>query len=229
MVRIDMSEYMEQHSVARMIGSPPGYVGHEDGGQLTEAVRRRPHTVILLDELEKANSAVFNLLLQILDDGRLTDGKGRTVNFSNCIIILTSNIGGQLKGEYEKVKTEVSRLLKEKFKPEFLNRLNEVIVFKALELVHMNNILKTMLLDFYKRVNAKNLKVILTNRMNLKIIEDGYNQTYGVRPLRRAITNLLEDKLAEEILKGNVSEGDTVTVDVHLDGEVFIRKSNHKN
>ncbi|KAL3813934.1 hypothetical protein ACJIZ3_015202 [Penstemon smallii] len=219
MVRLDMSEYMEQHSVSRLIGSPPGYIGHDDGGQLTEVVRRRPHNVILLDEVEKANSKVFNVLLQILDDGRLTDGKGRTVDFKNTIIIMTSNIGGKLKGDYYEVKMEVGSILKEHFSPEFLNRLDEIVVFKPLEYSHLKKILDAMLVEFYQRVEKKNLKVNIRNKMKNKLVSEGYNPSYGARPLKRAITLLLEDNLAEKILNGSVKEGDTVIMDVDSDGE----------
>ncbi|PIN24218.1 hypothetical protein CDL12_03039 [Handroanthus impetiginosus] len=220
MVRLDMSEYMESHTVSRLYGSPPGYVGHEDGGQLTELVRTRPHSVILFDEIEKANSKVFYVLLQILDDGRLTDGKGRTVDFRNTIIILTSNVGGILKGEYDEVKKNVGIELKKVFKPEFLNRLDEIVVFKPLEKAHMRKILDAMLVEFYQRVEKKKLQVeLVSGGLKEKIIGEGFNPSYGARPLRRAITSLLEDKLADEILNGRVTEGAKVEMDVDSDDD----------
>ncbi|KAI3457778.1 hypothetical protein Pfo_014441 [Paulownia fortunei] len=203
MVRLDMSEYMEKHRVSRLFWSPPGYVGHEDGGQLTEVVRRRPHNVILFDEIEKANSQVFNVLLQILDDGRLTDSKGRTVDFKHTIIIMTSNVGGQLKGEYSEVKREVDGHLKEFFKPEFLNRLDEIVLFEPLQ-------------------KKKNIRVEVICSLKDKLVCEGYNPSYGARPLRRAITRLLEDNLADKILNGSVTQGKRVKMDVDSGGEVMI-------
>lgn len=218
MVRIDMSEYMESHTVSRLIGSPPGYVGHEDGGQLTESVRRRPHTVILFDEIEKANSQVFNALLQVLDDGILTDGKGRRVDFKHTIIILTSNIGGG-----SSAKSEVAEELRAHFKPEFLNRLDEIVVFEHLEKIHLREILDQMLVEFYERVEKMKIDVEVSERLKEKLICEGCSATYGARPLRRAITNLLEDNLAEKILKGTVVEGHRVTMDVNSgNGEVIV-------
>ncbi|KAG8385020.1 hypothetical protein BUALT_Bualt04G0179500 [Buddleja alternifolia] len=222
MVRLDMSEYMEKHTVSRLFGSPPGYVGHEDGGQLTELVRRRPHTVILFDEIEKANSQVFNVLLQILDDGRLTDGKGRTIDFTNTIIILTSNIGGKLKGDYNGVRREVGCQLNEFFKPEFVNRPDEIIVFKPLQKAHVRNILEVMLVEFYQKMEKKKIAVKISNDLKDKLVSEGYNPSFGARPLRRAITRLLEDKLAEKILNGSLNVGSSATMDVDSDGEVII-------
>ncbi|KAL8557454.1 hypothetical protein ACS0TY_004760 [Phlomoides rotata] len=215
MVRLDMSEYMEPHSVSRLHGSPPGYVGHEEGGHLTEAVRRRPHNVVLFDEIEKAHSQVFNAFLQILDDGRLTDGKGRTVDFKNTIIIMTSNIGGSDAGS-------AAGKLRKFFKPEFLNRLDEIVVFKPLERVHMRHILDAMLIEFHQRVEKKNISVEISSGLKDKLVYEGYNSSYGARPLKRAITRLVEDNLAEKILNGSVTSGQRITMDVDSDGEVII-------
>ncbi|KAM7509758.1 hypothetical protein LguiB_008633 [Lonicera macranthoides] len=225
-VRIDMSEYMERHTVSKLIGSPPGYIGHDDGGQLTEAIRRRAHNLVLFDEIEKAHKDVFNAMLQILDDGRLTDGKGRTVDFSNTIIIMTSNIGGHLTGQFEKVKQGVALELKKNFRPEFLNRLDEVLVFKHLDYNDLNKILDVMLAQVYERVKgAKNIEVQLTDMFRKRIIEEGYNQRYGVRPLKRAITRLLENSLAERILRGEVMEGEDIIMDANSKGEILLAHS----
>ncbi|KAL6533542.1 hypothetical protein OROMI_027654 [Orobanche minor] len=222
MVRLDMSEYMESHSVSRLFGSPPGYVGHEDGGQLTEAVRRRPHTVILFDEIEKANPRVLNALLQVLDDGRLTDGKGRCVDFKNTIIIFTSNIGGELKGDKDGVKREVGLLLKGFFKPELLNRMDEIVVFKSLKKIHLSEILEAMLVKFYKRAEKTRINVEVGNALKEKLISEGYSSSYGARPLRRAITRLLEDNLAERILNGSVQNRVKMDIVDSADGEMLI-------
>ncbi|WOH05005.1 hypothetical protein DCAR_0624417 [Daucus carota subsp. sativus] len=223
-VRVDMSEYMEKHEASKLFGSPPGYVGHDEGGHLTEAVRRRPHSLVLFDEIEKAHRDVFNTLLQILDDGRLTDGKGRVVDFKNTIIILTSNIGGHLTGNFEQVKQQVSELLKANFRPEFLNRLDDVIVFKHLKKKHLRRIVEVMLKEFIQRVKEKKEIVItITDQVREKVVEEGYSPSYGARPLRRAITRLLEDNLCDKILSGDLKEGDSVTVDINLEGEVAFK------
>ncbi|KAI8030129.1 hypothetical protein LOK49_LG01G04272 [Camellia lanceoleosa] len=223
MVRLDMSEYMEKHTVSKLIGSPPGYIGHGDGGQLTEAVRRRPHNVILLDEMEKAHPHVFNTFLQILDDGRLTDGKGKTVDFKNTIIIMTSNVGGELSGGFEKVKKQVGEELKKIFRGEFLNRLDEVIVFKRLSYLQLKKIMEIMLGEVYERLKV-NKKIIMrvTDRLKEKLVEEGYHPRYGARPMRRAIRRVVEDNLAEMILKGEVEEGDIVTIDADSEGKLIV-------
>ncbi|KAK1359379.1 Chaperone protein ClpC3, chloroplastic [Heracleum sosnowskyi] len=224
MVRVDMSEYMEKHEVSKLFGSPPGYVGHDNGGQLTETIRRKPHNLVLFDEIEKAHRDVFNAMLQILDDGRLTDGKGRVVDFKNTIIILTSNIGGHLDGKFEQVKVQVSELLKAKFSPEFLNRLDDVIVFKHLKKKHLRMIVALMLKEFIERVKEKKeILIKVTDKVREKVIEEGYSPSYGARPLRRAITRILEDNLCDKILSGHVKEGDKVTVDVNLQGEIIFK------
>ncbi|CAL5370331.1 unnamed protein product [Camellia sinensis] len=223
MVRLDMSEYMEKHTVSKLIGSPPGYIGHGDGGQLTEAVRRRPHNVILLDEMEKAHPDVFNTFLQILDDGRLTDSKGKTVDFKNTIIIMTSNVGGELSGGFEKVKKQVGEELKKIFRGEFLNRLDEVIVFKRLSYLQLKKIMEIMLGEVYERLKV-NKKIIMrvTDRLKEKLVEEGYHPRYGARPMRRAIRRVVEDNLAEMILKGEVEEGDIVTIDADTEGKLIV-------
>lgn len=222
-VRIDMSEYMESHTVSKLIGSPPGYIGHDDGGQLTEAIHRRAHNLVLFDEIEKAHRDVFNTMLQILDDGRLTDCKGRTVDFSNTIIIMTSNIGGHLTGQFDKVKQGVALELKKNFRPEFLNRLDEVLVFKHLEYNDMKKILDVMLAEVSERIKkAKNIEVELTDMFRKRIIEEGYNQRYGARPLKRTITRLLENSLAERILRGEVKEGEKIIMDANSKGEILL-------
>lgn len=224
MVRVDMSEYMEKHEVSKLFGSPPGYIGHDDGGQLTEAIRRKPHSLVLFDEIEKAHRDVFNAMLQILDDGRLTDGKGRVIDFKNTIIILTSNIGGQLDGKFEQVKLQVCELLKAKFSPEFLNRLDDVIIFKHLKKKHLRMIVEVMLKEFIERVKEKKEIVIkITDKVREKVIEEGYSPSYGARPLRRAIIRILEDSLCDNILSGRLKAGDKVTVDVNLQGEVIFK------
>ena len=222
MVRIDMSEYMEKHTVSRLIGSPPGYIGHDDGGQLTEAVRRRPYNLILFDEIEKAHRDVMNVMLQILDDGRLTDSKGRTVDFSNTLIIMTSNIGGSLitqtkiQLEFEQVKNLVAEELKKNFLPEFLNRLDEVIVFKPLSEAQLRKIVEIRLKETYERIEeAKNIAVSVTQELKNKLIEEGLSPLYGARPLRRAIVRLVEDNVADLVLKGTIGEGDTVIIDTN--------------
>ncbi len=240
-IRIDMSEYMEKHSVSRLVGSPPGYVGYEEGGQLTERVRRKPYSVILLDEIEKAHPEVFNILLQILEDGRLTDAKGRTVDFKNTVVIMTSNVGAHTikkqktlgfaaggedahRDEYEKMKEKIMEELRKTFRPEFLNRVDEVIVFHQLDEKHIREIVDLMLEDLQKRLKQLNLKVELTERAKELIAREGFDQTYGARPLRRAIQRMIEDNLSEELLKGNIKEGDHVLVDEKEGKAVFSRK-----
>jgi ATP-dependent Clp protease ATP-binding subunit ClpC len=235
MIRIDMSEYMEKHSTSRLVGSPPGYVGYEEGGQLTEKVRRKPYSVILLDEIEKAHPDVFNILLQVLEDGRLTDSKGRTVDFRNTVLIMTSNVGAQsLKsnkyvgfniqdGEqnYKDMKGKVMEELKKAFRPEFLNRIDEIIVFHALEKKHLREIVSLMSDQLVKRLKEQNIDIGLTDAAKDKISEEGYDPEYGARPLRRAIQKHIEDRLSEELLKGNVLTGHKVMIDVE-NGEFVV-------
>ena len=239
MIRLDMSEYMERHTVSKLIGSPPGYVGYNEGGQLTEAVRRRPYTVVLFDEIEKAHPDVFNLLLQVLEDGRLTDSKGRTVDFKNTLLIMTSNVGSKVieKGGgglgfdfaasqedalYTRIRALVNEELKQYFRPEFLNRLDEIIVFRQLTKPEVKEIADLMLNEFFKRMLEKNIVLSVTDRFKDLLVQEGYNPSYGARPLRRAIMRLLEDSLAEEILTGKVREGASVQVDVDDDGKVKV-------
>jgi ATP-dependent Clp protease ATP-binding subunit ClpC len=239
MIRLDMSEYMERHTVSKLIGSPPGYVGYNEGGQLTEAVRRRPYTVVLFDEIEKAHPDVFNLLLQILEDGRLTDSKGRTVDFKNTLLIMTSNIGSKVieKGggglgfdfaesqedsHYNRIRALVNEELKQYFRPEFLNRLDEIIVFRQLNRDEVKEIANLMLNEVFKRLKEKNITLAVTERFKDLLVQEGYNPSYGARPLRRAIMRLLEDSLAEEILTGKVRDGADIVVDVDDDGKVIV-------
>lgn len=239
MIRLDMSEYMERHTVSKLIGSPPGYVGYNEGGQLTEAVRRRPYTVILFDEIEKAHPDVFNLLLQILEDGRLTDAKGRTVDFKNSLLIMTSNIGSkviekgggglgfefaqdQAESQYNRIRSLVNEELKQYFRPEFLNRLDEIIVFRQLTKDEVKQIADILLREVVIRLTEQGITLEVTERFKDRLVEEGYNPSYGARPLRRAIMHLLEDSLAEEILVGHVREGDTATVDVDDEGKIKV-------
>jgi ATP-dependent Clp protease ATP-binding subunit ClpC len=239
MIRLDMSEYMERHTVSKLIGSPPGYVGYNEGGQLTEAVRRRPYTVVLFDEIEKAHPDVFNMLLQILEDGRLTDAKGRTVDFKNTLIIMTSNIGSKVieKGggglgfefsenendaQYNRIRNLVNEELKQYFRPEFLNRLDEIIVFRQLNKEEVKEIAVIMLKEVFGRLVEKGITLEVTDKFKERLVEEGYNPSYGARPLRRAIMRLLEDSLAEEILSGRIKEGDTAVVDVDENGQVVV-------
>ncbi len=231
MIRLDMSEYMERHTVSKLIGSPPGYVGYNEGGQLTEAVRRRPYTVVLFDEIEKAHPDVFNLLLQILEDGRLTDAKGRTVDFKNTLIVMTSNIGSKVieKGggslgfefntndedaNYNRIRNLVHEELKQYFRPEFLNRVDEIIVFRQLTKDEVKQIADILLKEVFDRMKEKKIYLTVSDRFKDLLVEEGYNPSYGARPLRRAIQRLLEDILAEEILTGRVKEGSEVLIDV---------------
>lgn len=230
MIRIDMSEYMEKYSVSRLIGAPPGYVGYDEGGQLTEAVRRKPYSVVLFDEVEKAHPDVFNVLLQVLDDGRITDGQGRTVDFKNTVIILTSNLGSSaiLDGiEYdgtlsEEAKKEVNAMLKASFRPEFLNRLDETVFFKPLNKTEIGKIVHLLVQDLKKRLNEKQLALSLTQKAVDAIVEKGYDPVYGARPLKRYIQHALETAIAKRILAGDFSAGQTVEVDANENG-LFIR------
>jgi ATP-dependent Clp protease ATP-binding subunit ClpC len=239
MVRLDMSEYMERHTVSKLIGSPPGYVGYNEGGQLTEAVRRRPYTVVLFDEIEKAHPDVFNLMLQIFEDGRLTDSKGRVVDFKNTLLIMTSNVGSKVieKGggglgfelgddlsnsHYNRVKSLVNEELKNYFRPEFLNRLDEIIVFRQLTKDEVGQIAEIMLKEVFDRLSLKGIQLEVTDRFKIRLINEGYNPSYGARPLRRAVMRLLEDSLAEEVLSEKIKEGDTAVVDVNEDNKVIV-------
>jgi ATP-dependent Clp protease ATP-binding subunit ClpB len=218
MVRMDMSEFMEKHSVARLIGAPPGYVGYEEGGYLTEAVRRRPYTVILFDEIEKAHADVFNLLLQILDDGRLTDGHGRTVDFKNAVLIMTSNIGSQWiqdLGEQDstEMRRRVTEALRASFRPEFLNRVDETIIFQSLSREHLGQIVEIQLRLLRARLREKKVSLALTDRAKAWLAEHGYDPVYGARPLKRTIQRAIQDPLALKLLTGEFQEGDTITAD----------------
>lgn len=221
MVRIDMSEYMEPHSVSRLIGSPPGYVGYEQGGALTEAVRRRPYQVVLFDEIEKAHRDVFNVLLQVLDDGRLTDGQGRTINFSNTIIIMTSNLGSDLLLENPNDTEGVMARLKQNFRPEFLNRIDEVIMFQPLSREVMDDIVKIQLGNLEKRLQERNLSLHTSKRAVEWLAEKGYDPTFGARPLKRLIMTEVEDKIADLILSGKIKPGATIDLDANSKGLVI--------
>ncbi len=230
MIRIDMSEYMEKYTVSRLVGSPPGYVGYDEGGQLTEAVRTKPYSVILFDEIEKAHPDVFNILLQILDEGRLTDAQGRTVNFKDTVIVMTSNVGAnslvknntlgfsvnkeeEKKNEYQKMKDIISRELKNTFRPEFLNRIDETVVFKELSKKEIKNIVGLQLEDLNLRLETMGIKATFTNKLINHIVEKGYDKKYGARPLQRTIRNLLEDEIADRYLDGKIKEGSLINID----------------
>jgi len=219
MVRIDMSEFMEKHSVARLIGAPPGYVGYEEGGFLTEAVRRRPYSIVLMDEIEKAHPEVFNVLLQILDDGRLTDGHGRTVDFKNTVVIMTSNIGSQWivdlgAKDYEEMRRRVTDAVKAHFKPEFLNRIDELIIFHSLGIVEIKAIVGIQLKKLQQRLSERRLNLELTEKAREWLAKEGFDPAYGARPLKRVIQKEIQDQLAIKILEGKFKEGDTITADV---------------
>ena len=240
MIRVDMSEFMEKHSTAKLIGSPPGYVGYDDGGHLTELVRKKPYSVILFDEIEKAHPDVFNIMLQILDDGRLTDAKGRHINFKNTVIIMTSNVGASMitttsrlgfstsadesKDKYEKLKDTVSEEMKKAFRPEFLNRIDETIVFAHLSKEEIREIVDLMLKDLFKRLAERDLSVVVTDEVKDHLAKDGYSEAYGARPLRRLIQRRIEDMLAEEILSGKYSAGDTIKMTL-VDDRITFKKA----
>ena len=245
MIRIDMSEYMEPHSVSKLIGSPPGYVGFDEGGQLTEKIRRKPYSVILFDEIEKAHPDVMNMLLQILEDGRLTDSQGRTVNFKNTVIIMTSNIGARLitdkktlgftksdknskekeedKKDYEDIKKEVMDALKKELRPEFINRIDEIIVFHKLTDKEISKIIDIMLKEVKERLESQKIKIELEPEVKELIKNKGIDKNFGARPLRRTIQNTLEDKLAEEILDGNIKKNKMNKIGVK-DGKIVVIK-----
>ncbi|MDU0077965.1 MULTISPECIES: ATP-dependent protease ATP-binding subunit ClpC [Bacillus] len=236
MIRVDMSEYMEKHSTSRLVGSPPGYVGYDEGGQLTEKVRRKPYSVVLLDEIEKAHPDVFNILLQVLEDGRLTDSKGRTVDFRNTILIMTSNVGAsELKRNkyvgfnvqdesqnHKDMKDKVMGELKRAFRPEFINRIDEIIVFHSLEKKHLTDIVSLMSDQLTKRLKEQDLSIELTDAAKAKVAEEGVDLEYGARPLRRAIQKHVEDRLSEELLRGNIDKGQHIVLDVE-DGEFVVK------
>jgi len=219
MVRVDMSEYMEKHTVSRLIGAPPGYVGYEEGGYLTEAVRRKPYSVILLDEIEKAHSDVFNILLQIMDDGRLTDGHGRTVDFKNTVIIMTSNIGSQWITELgekdeEEMNKRIDEAMKNSFKPEFLNRVDDTIIFHRLGIEEIEKIVNIRIEDLDKILSGRKLSVEISVKAKKLLAKEGFDPVYGARPLKRVIQNEVQNVLAMKLLNGEIKEGDTVYIDV---------------
>jgi ATP-dependent Clp protease ATP-binding subunit ClpC len=235
LVRMDMSEYMEKHSVSRMVGAPPGYVGYEQGGQLTEKVRRKPHCVILFDEIEKAHEDVFNLLLQLLDEGHLTDGLGRKVNFRNALIIMTSNIGvkevnsfgkslgfetaATIVNEENKAREIIEKALKKKFRPEFLNRIDEAIIFRGLAEEDIHKIIYLEVESLEKRLNEMNFRLKISKEAVEYLAKQGYDEAYGARPLARAIQHYVEDAVADEILNGTIKEGETISIDFIKDKE----------
>jgi ATP-dependent Clp protease ATP-binding subunit ClpB len=229
LVRIDMSEFMEKHSVARLIGAPPGYVGYEEGGYLTEAVRRKPYSVVLLDEVEKAHPDVFNVLLQVLDDGRLTDGQGRTVDFRNTVIVMTSNLGSQqiqaMAGEenYAAMKAAVLEVVKDHFRPEFINRVDEVVVFHPLTAPQVREIVRIQLRYLTERLAERDMRLAVTDAALDRLAATGFDPVYGARPLKRAIQQEIENPLAQEILRGAFGPGDAITVEAASDGLAFSR------
>jgi ATP-dependent Clp protease ATP-binding subunit ClpA len=231
MTRIDMSEYMEKYAVSRLIGAPPGYVGYDEGGQLTEAVRRRPYQVILLDEIEKAHPDVFNVLLQVLDDGRLTDGQGRTVDFKNTVVVMTSNVGSQFitsyaglrdDTSYEQMKTQVTDTLRQVFRPEFLNRIDEIIVFHALTEDDLAQIVDFLLADLSRRLADHDLELDVTPQARTLIAREGNDPAYGARPLRRSIQRLVENPLARALLEGRFKPGTLIKVDADPVGGTIV-------
>ena len=231
---------MEKHSVSRLVGSPPGYVGYDEGGQLTEAVRRKPYSVILFDEIEKAHPDVFNMLLQVLDDGRLTDGKGKTVNFKNAVIIMTSNVGAtrldkrntigfahdtdEQKQEYERMREIIEEELKQTFRPEFLNRVDDIIVFAHLEPENIRKIVDIMVKDLVHRLKGLEIDIEITDRAADYIGEKGFDKVFGARPLERTLQNMIENELSEEILKGTIERDDAIVIDYEDDKVTFSKK-----
>jgi ATP-dependent Clp protease ATP-binding subunit ClpB len=228
LVRLDMSEYMEKHTVSRLIGAPPGYVGYEEGGQLTEAIKRRPYSIILLDEIEKAHADVFNILLQILDDGRLTDGKGRTVDFKNTIIIMTSNLGSQvikeLSQDFRKMEKEVMAIMESHFRPEFLNRMDEIVIFKALTQDVILEIVDIQINELRERLHDKKIDIELSQEAKRLLAERGYDPVYGARPVKRTIQRDIQNPLAQKILEGRYKEGDKIKVSVNDKKEFLFKK-----
>ena len=244
MIRLDMSEFMESHTVSKLIGSPPGYVGYDEGGQLTEAVRRKPYSVILLDEIEKAHPDVFNMLLQLLDDGRLTDAKGRTVSFKNTLLIMTSNLGSKVIqkgggslgfelnegeiGQYSQIRARVMDEMKQFFRPELLNRIDDIIVFRQLQRHEVTQIANLMIQDLNRRLSDQEITLEVTDAFKALLVTEGFDPSYGARPLRRALARLLEDNLAEAMLRGTVQAGDTAIADVDQDGQVYVQRQQHQ-
>jgi ATP-dependent Clp protease ATP-binding subunit ClpC len=221
MVRFDMSEFQERHTVSRLVGAPPGYVGYEDAGQLTETVRRRPYSVLLLDEIEKAHADVFNILLQLLDDGRLTDGQGRTVDFRHTIVIMTSNLGAdriqahaRRNESFEELKDELMDVLRQSFRPELLNRIDEIIVFRSLDRDQLSQITRLLLARVARRMHAQGVELEVSDEAVQYLANAGFDPQYGARPLRRAIQRLLEDELSERLLAGEIQPGQRVRVDL---------------
>ncbi len=230
MIRIDMSEYQEKHTVSRLIGAPPGYVGYDEGGQLTEAVRRRPYAVVLFDEIEKAHSEVFNVFLQVLDEGRLTDGQGRTVDFKNTVIIMTSNAGSHLiksmaGQEQDKIRDAVMSELDNMFRPEFLNRIDEIVLFHALDREHIMQIVDIQLARLHKLLADRHITLTLSDAAKEYLALRGYDPVYGARPLKRTIQRDLQDPLARHLLEGTIHEGESVYVDVSPDGDELVFSS----
>jgi len=241
LIRLDMSEFMEKHSASKMIGSPPGYIGYEEGGQLTEKVRRRPYSVVLFDEIEKAHPEVFNILLQILDEGRLTDAKGRTANFKNTIIIMTSNLGNEVIKQYtigftdsqgekkqvqqrqEEMKEKIDKILKDNFKLEFLNRIDEIVVFKALDKEALDKIVDLEISLIQTRLKIKNITIAIAAKVKKKLAEKGFDQTFGARPLKRLIQTMILDELAKEIISGHIKDGDRVAIDLDIKSNIFVK------
>ena len=245
LVRMDMSEYMEPHSISKMIGSPPGYVGYEEGGQLTDKIRRRPYSVILFDELEKAHPEVFNLLLQILDEGRLTDSRGRIANFKNCVIIMTSNVGseyaqamqelgfsgvnaGEVSAREQDLKDRIRSALRDRFKPEFLNRLDEIIVFNNLSKEDILKIVDLQFIDIAKRLSDNKIKLIVSRKAKEHLAQEGFDPAFGARPLKRVIQRLVLDVLAKSLIDGSVKEGANLNVDVK-EGKIHINDAGSTN
>jgi ATP-dependent Clp protease ATP-binding subunit ClpC len=240
MIRLDMSEFMEKHTVSRLIGAPPGYVGYEEAGQLTEAVRRRPFRVILFDEVEKAHPDVFNILLQILEDGRLTDGHGRTVDFRNTVVIMTSNLGTQEfqrqaigfsrqeKSEQQRLKGAIETALKQTFRPEFLNRIDDIVIFQPLTQEDLKKIVELLILEVEKRLADRNIKLDLDDEARAWLLKEGYEPAYGARPLRRAIQRYVENPLSTKILQGDIKDDETVVVSVSGDVLSFSTKKKVK-
>lgn len=227
MVRIDMSEFMEKHSVSRLVGAPPGYVGYDEGGYLTEAVRRKPYSVILLDEVEKAHPDVFNILLQVLDDGRLTDGQGRTVDFKNTVVIMTSNLGSDViqdkhkESQYEEMKSLVMNVVVQQFRPEFINRIDDTVVFHPLGHEQIREIASIQLASLKARLAEKGYQLELTQKALDKLADAGFDPVYGARPLKRAIQHQLENPLAQQLLSGNLSPDSVIKVDADESGLIF--------
>jgi ATP-dependent Clp protease ATP-binding subunit ClpB len=227
MIRLDMSEYMEKHTVARLIGAPPGYVGYDEGGQLTEAVRRRPYSVILFDEIEKAHADVFNVLLQLLDDGRLTDGHGRTVDFRNTVVIMTSNLGAHIFREYEqpeKVRPLIMAELRQTLRPEFLNRIDEVVIFRPLGREELSRIVDIQLGHLRRRLGDKRIELEVTEAAKALLAREGYDPTFGARPLKRTVQRLIQDPLALKLLEREFAEDDTVAVDAE-GNQIVLRRA----